>query len=320
MVVSRASLQWSATIPGSMGHAVIMDPACRALYVGDGWGTAYRHLGLAAYDLESGEALGRALLRDLVRGGLVLANGRLLVATFRGLFELERPGLRIVRRWADGVPRYMDALAECESGVLMANWRAPTLYLFDLKSGTVVWKRRLGPTVRFLHVGQTWWAGSGHDGTLGTLDPATGHRQSISRGIAPYTTLFGGPADTAPGAVLAGPLYRRQGVMHRDPTPVIARWQGVDFQRVASLTAPVADVQMHAAESWCLTGRPANGVEVLDATRTRSRVWFRVADHGVVGGLDPDGRRVVTLTGVAAGGAATLSVRPLERPRVWPWG
>jgi hypothetical protein len=206
-MADSSSERWRATVPGEAAQAFLCDPTPPAsLFVGDGAFVAYAALRLHRFDLSTGVHLAEVRTRHQPVSGLAQHAGHLYVATDSRLFELESTDLSIVRQWERGLVRYTMQLLPARTTLAMANWRMPSIGLFDLNTGRT---RRVNVGLQPLLVrhGGAIKVLAGFEGGMWTLDIVRIRLTDAERtppvvAIASGTDLWG---------LLAGPAEHRGG-------------------------------------------------------------------------------------------------------------
>ncbi len=128
-----------------------LDPSGDCLYVSDGWGVSYPATRLRRLSLRTGAELQTTRLGSSPRC-LAFSEtdpSHFLVAGDKKLFLLDRDTLKPIRRWSTGVPSYSDRMVWDGRRAVLANWRAPTVTIFDTKTGSVRKRRKLAGGIAF---------------------------------------------------------------------------------------------------------------------------------------------------------------------------
>jgi hypothetical protein len=170
------SVQWTAHVPGHDAVGINLDPRGESVFVADGWGVAYPSLALRRLALDTGEQ--RALVR---LGNQARCLGfsrddpsRLIGATDRMLFLLDRDTLQKKRRWREGVPSYTDTIVWNADLAFLACAGGRTVTIFDLTTGRPRKRRRVDSGVVLREYGDTVLACCGRAGTVWRLSGADG--------------------------------------------------------------------------------------------------------------------------------------------------
>ena len=135
-----AQILWRTTIAGVMGHSFWFDVPQQRLLMSDGFGVSFAALKLRALALDNGHEVSRAKLGNAARAMTLGADGSLLVATDKKLFQLARTDLSEHARWTARIPNYSNHLQVDESFVYFSGG-APAVSALSLENGTV--KRRV---------------------------------------------------------------------------------------------------------------------------------------------------------------------------------
>jgi hypothetical protein len=269
--------RWSAQIPGQHAHCVTLDPDDEAAYVGDGWYVAYSSLSLHRLHLADGHKLASRRLRHQQARCVAFPDAdRLLVATDSRLFELNRSSLEILRDWSRRVPRNSDHLLASAELLLMANWLAPSLHVFDLDGGQLQRRLVAGPQVRVAETSDGIVVGSGVRGWLGYFDPRTGRVTRRSE-VRPFTSLASSrQADSIWLVVGRRPLLPNRGIEERAPTNELVLLEGGKHAGSVKLFGPCVDLTVSddLDQVWCLTA------ERLDFERRPQRLEIVGARSG----------------------------------------
>lgn len=126
---------WRATVPGHTAHAILADGGSKSLFVGDGWGVPYTARRLHRFDPETGEQLAEVRTRQQQVCSLAVHDDHLFAATSSRLLKLRTADLAVVGHWEKVLPSDSQQLVAEGRFLVGANWRKPTVGVFDLRSG-----------------------------------------------------------------------------------------------------------------------------------------------------------------------------------------
>jgi hypothetical protein len=272
---------WRAAIPGDVANVYLVDRASESLFVGDGWGVSYPALRLHRLALDSGKHLAEVRTRHQGVSALAIHHQLLYAATDSRLFELRPDDLAIVRQWDRGLVRYSMQLVPEGSTIVSANWRSPTIGLFDLDSGRTR-RVRSGLQPLLFRYGADIKVIAGYDGGMSTLDVKHGRLTGLQKTPAIANVAVGEHI----WATVAG---RREGGQGEPPV-----WTKRGTNTITRLTGSARTGQaggrvgrMYCDDRrrvlWCLVdGLPAMRLEVIaQATAAVIRSFEPPPGHGV---------------------------------------
>ena len=275
--------RWTAEIPGNAAHNAAFDPDEDVLYVGDGWGgVADASLRLHRLRLGDGhETASRRLRHQQARCIAFHDRSRLLVATDSRLFKLDRSSLEVLREWDRDLPRFSNRLLARGALLLMANWAAPSVHVFDLDRGRR--RRRLvGPQIRMAETSGGILVGSGVQGWLAFLDPLT--MKMARRFQTPRFTELAGSRKTGMAWLVVGrrPLLPTGGVEESYPTSELVVLHGSQRAGSVKLSGPcqALTVSDDMEQVWCLISerldieRRPRRLEIVEARTGRHVATF----------------------------------------------
>lgn len=302
---------WRATVPGVDGHVVAVCSETESVYVSDGWQVPYPSSSLFRLHVRTGEQLAARRTRHQGVGAVTVASGSVWAATDSRLFELDRLSLEVHREWDSRLVRYTKQLVPSAGRIVMANWLAPTVGIFDPESGSTRRVRTSGQPVVFRE-GDAVMVGSGLEGGLATLDV---HRAKLSaRTDAPAMTAI---ASTEAGAwaVLGGRKVGGQGdppAWSRRPSERLQRLSDGTICRLSSSCGLIAGAS-NSWELWCATG-DRDRLELVNAHTGTPVAGFRVP--GPVVHVDPRARLALSIIRPPASSRSTEEVPTSEMAAV----
>jgi hypothetical protein len=254
---------WRATVPGITGHNILVDPDSRSVYVSDGWGVPFPSLKLHRLSLSGGDEQVSTGTRSQGVGALATADKRLWASTDRRLFALDPYSLDVLDQWDKRLIPYTQSIVPTAGRLVMANWHASTVGLFDPQDGSTR-RIKVGAQPVIVPDGDQVRLIAGFDGGMATLGP---EGELIDKSpTPPLTSAVAMPGGTV-WAVLAGQAEGGQGeppVWERSGTNQVVRL-GPD-QLVLGMAAKCLGLVADRARSllWCI--EPA-GLELVDAAR-----------------------------------------------------
>lgn len=123
-----------------------------AVFITDGWGTAYAACRLRRLNLANGEEETTASLKDAAYSIALHRNESLVLAVLgRRVLELKAKSLERVREWNSGIPQYSHRAIHCGPDLLLMNWRGPTLTTLNLER-TKTTRCRVGSCLSFIRL------------------------------------------------------------------------------------------------------------------------------------------------------------------------
>lgn len=140
----RSDPIWTATVPGHTGHAMAVDASTRSIYVGDGWGVAYRALAVRRLDLDSGDELASAPTRSRASQALLPLGATLWVSTDRRLLALDPSTLQASDAIDYSGVSHAQRLGADDERLVAASWLGKHVAVIDRATGEVVKRRVAG--------------------------------------------------------------------------------------------------------------------------------------------------------------------------------
>jgi hypothetical protein len=274
---------WRAKVPGISAHHVLADLDTRSVYVSTGWGQPFPALKLHRLSLDSGDAKGSVSTRSQPVGALTIIDKRLWMSTNRRLFALDPSSLEVLDQWDKRLIQYTHQLAPAAGRLVMANWHAPTVGLFDPMDGSTR-RIKVGGQPVIVPDGDRVRLVAGFDGGIATLTP---DGELVDQSPTPPLTS----AVALPGgvvwAVLASEPQGGQGdppVWQRSGTRTLVRLgpEPLTLKLAESCVSLVADLARNLL--WCIE---ASGLELVDARRGKVVGRYRTRD-GTVQHVSPE--------------------------------
>ena len=277
---------WRSTVPGTRAHAVATDSASDCLLIADGWGVSFAALRLHRLSLSTGAETTSIRTRHQAVGALGIADERVFVATSKRLLQLGLEDLSIVAEWDRGLIANTQKMVLAAARVVMANWRAPTIGVFDPSTG-VTKRVRVGSQPLLIPTPEGVLVAAGFDGVLSTLDTSTG-RLAETRPSIPMTSALAMGLDV--WCVPAVPASGGDGdpsVWVKHGSDRLVRIVGAPATGLLSGRARrlFADVARHVL--WCITGDSADHLDEVDSDTGQIIATFSSAAQSWFCHVDP---------------------------------
>lgn len=257
---------WRTTVPGGHAQIIATDVASDSLMISDGWGVPFAALRLHLLSVRTGEERGSVRTRHQAVGAIAVVAEFTWVATSTRLLQARTGDLSIVSEWERGLIAHAHSLVSAAEGrLVMSNWLAPTIGVFEPATGTTS-RRKAGAQPVVFRDGDDCLVGSGFGTGLKRLDPTSAHL-TTSHEAAPSITA-GASIDGIWG-VIAGPPVGGEGsppVWTKAGTSGLRRItaESVSVDLSGGCLALFPDVNRH--HLWCLTGETASRLERIDTS------------------------------------------------------
>jgi hypothetical protein len=311
----EARQRWSRAFPGYAAQCWAFHRPSASLFIGDGWGVAFRSISLRRYDLATGEELARFRIGTGARCMAWLpGDDELVVAADTRLHVLQTSDLAERVRFDRRIPRYVDSMAIVRDGAaaVVANWQAPSASIVDVGSGDV--RRRAGLATMLVLGGRAelLLVGGSSAGGLASIDPTSGN----VRRLADTPPAIDATLDDSGTAlwITAGPraIERPNVTGPGRPTRDLRLWpldEGVSPRRYL-LPADVRLLRRGEREMW-LSAADVLVAVPLPVGETRARIWRPPRDHEI-DAFNPDERVAVAVKLEVRNGTGLATAFDLE--------